>query len=137
MSATEIRVTLEWLNIALATVGATGGVYRNIAPPDAVGPYIVVTLYGPSDVMGVSGTRLWANNTWLIEVWGTDDQFTTLESVAAAMDAALHQQRHVATASGEIISCIREQARFGPPEEVGNQQWTRIGGVYRIEAQAA
>lgn len=137
MSATEIRVTLEWLDVALASVGATGGVYRNVAPAGAVGPYIVVTLYGPSDVMGVAGKRLWVNNTWLIEVWGTDDQFATLESVASALDAALQQQRNIGTPSGQILSCVREQARFGPPEEVGNQQWTRIGGVYRIQAKAS
>lgn len=136
MSATEVRVTLEWLTTALANVGATGGVYRNVAPPDTIAPYITVTLYGPSDVMGVAGSRLWANNTWLIEVWGTDDQFTTLETVASAMDAALHRQRNIGTPSGQIISCLRESERYGS-QEVGNQQWTHLGGVYRIECKAA
>lgn len=130
----EISATLQWLHTALASVGATGGVWRNSAPPEAVGPYIVVTLYGPSDVMGVAGARLWANNTWLIEVWGYDDQMATVDTVARAVDTALHQQRNVGVPDGMIVSSMREQARLNS-ELVGNQLWVRIGGVYRIETR--
>jgi len=130
----EISATLQWLNTALASVGATGGIYRGAAPAGAVGPYIVVTLYGPADVMGVAGARLWANNTWLIEVWGLNDQADTVETVASAVDTALHQKRNVGVTDGVIVSSVREQARFDFQED-GNQLWVRQGGVYRIEAK--
>lgn len=132
----EISATFQWLNSALANLGATGGVYRGAAPAGAVGPYVVVTLYGPSDVMGVAGARLWSNNTWLIEVWGYDDGEGTVDTVATAVDTALHQKRNIGVTGGVIVSSVREQARLGF-ELVGNAMWVHQGGVYRIETRAA
>lgn len=135
--SSELRATIEWFNSALASVGATG-VYRNIAPPGAVAPYVVVSFYGGSDVMGVAGHRIWANNAWLIEAWGLDADFAAVDAVALAVDTALHDKHSVGAPGGigMIVSSVREQARLNS-EEVGNQLWVRIGGVYRIQAQGS
>ena len=133
-AVSEIMVTLQWLNSALANTGGTG-VYRDAAPAGAVPPYTVATYYGGSDVMGVHGTRIWSNINWLIEVWGTQDQDLEVDAVATANDQALHDQHSIGVAGGVIVSSVREQARAGLVE-AGNQIWRRQGGVYHMEVRA-
>lgn len=130
----EISATLQWIQQASNAAGITA-IYRGAAPAGSIGPYTRVTFYGGLDVAGVHGVRLWSRNRWLVEVWGLDDGFGSLDATAKTLDTALHDKHSVGVTDGMIVSSVRDEPRMGQ-EEDGNLLWTHIGGIYTIEAQS-
>lgn len=133
----EIALTLAWLGSVCGNIsGLNGGIHRGVAPALTPTPFLVVSQYGGADVAGVAGTRLWANNTWLIETWGPDVDFAAVDAVASAVDAAVHGQANIILpGGGRILSSVREQPRMAFEVAPGGTNWVRVGGIYRIEAR--
>lgn len=134
----EAAIALGWIfttlaNDATLTSEATGGVHRAYAPPDTVPPYIIVGFQTGLDVLTANAVRLMNNSLYQIKVVGPADDTPTLMSIAAEIDALFKRASGSAT-GGLILTCYRESP-LQVDEIVSGEQWTNIGGLYRMLIQ--
>jgi hypothetical protein len=113
-------------------------IFRNVAPQAAINnpPYILVRYQGGADVMGAFADRLMTSGLYQVVVVGPDTLTNaTLYPAAQALDAALHRTAGTAL-GGIVLACYREQPLMLSEVISGSdQQWTRIGGLYRLLVQ--
>ena len=119
---------------------APGGVWRALVPLGTATPYVVMQLQsGGTDVTTVNGVRLMSAPLYQIKAVGPVSITDAIASAAAAIDDALGGKqgiRNVSVINGLILSCIRESPLEN--DELNNgEQWTNIGGLYRLQLQQA
>jgi hypothetical protein len=136
----EVTRALAWINSTLSAssaVAATlpGGVWRGIAPSGTPAPYGVYTHQGGADVAGVAGIRLITAGVYQVVAYGPATNFAALVAAADALDAALQRASGPAGSDAYTLSCVREQP-IALDETVSGAQWSRVGGLYRIQIHA-
>lgn len=130
----EIAVALEWLYSLLsgdATLAGIpiGGVYRAIAPDDAVAPYIILQWMGGHDVLGSGGARIMSDLVFQVYAIAPSDQYDLVRAAAYRIDQLLDKASGT-TSDGTVLACRRQQPI--PLDEVVNGVvWSRLGGLYR------
>jgi len=126
---------------------AVGGrVYKDaLVPPIETAPYPCVLIQeqspGASEVLGGGGARVVANPLYLVKAVDFVDvnvtSEATLATIADRILVVLHQQ---VGGHGDvrIISCVLENEHYllAPDEEL-NKNEIQLGGLFRIQAQAA
>lgn len=113
-------------------------VYRANAPQSAINnpPYILVSYQGGADVLSTFATRLFTNGLYQVCVYGPDSTLNAVQyPLAQLIDADLKRTSGVALGA-QILACYREQPLVLSEVIAGSdQQWTRVGGLYRLEVQ--
>lgn len=135
----ETWVADTWLYGVLAgdpeLAASVTGVYADLAPEDAVCPYIIFTFQSGRDVSTVNGARIFTAATYLVKVITDQPSYGAVRTVAERIDALLHQaEGH--TPDGTVYSCLREQPiRY--TENAGGRAYRHLGGHYRLQVQAS
>lgn len=129
----EPAEALTWLYSVLSVLSGVTAVYRGVAPASAAYIYVLTAYQGGTDAMEVSGIRLMNSSLYQVKAVGLQAQTTDVKALANSVDVAL-TRAHGTTATGNILSCVREQA-FVMDEVVAEQvPLVNIGGLYRILA---
>lgn len=138
MAHSDPWVALEFIygliNVASVTAIMTGGIYRGIAPAEAVTPYITIRIVPRDDLQIVNGIRVWSDLSCDVVGVGTALQWDALDRAAALFDPLL-QAKSGTTASGRAFSCVRIHPIFFDEEDEG-VTFVYVGGSYRITARA-
>lgn len=137
----ETMRVLAWLfttlgaNTVIAT-DAPGGVWRGLAAPGTLAPYVVFNHQGGADTLGVAGVRLMERDLYQVRVRAPATLDATTALIADAIDAEL-QLAPISTVNGDtrILSSVREQS-LHLDEIVDGVIWATHGGLYRIISQA-
>jgi hypothetical protein len=138
--ANEATRALQWLRATLTassalTAVATGGVWRGIAPNTATPPWVVYTHQSGGKTDGVAGRRLITLGIYQVVAYGPTSAFAALSTAADAIDDALQRASGPAGSDGYTLSCVMDQPII-VDETVSGVQWTRVGGLYRIQMRA-
>lgn len=136
----DVWPSAQWLystlNVAAVTTLATGGIYRGLAPPAAVCPYVVMTMPAAQDDLMVVGTvRIWSPQLWDIIAIGTSLQWQTVSKIAAAVDVLIHGQTSGVPSSGIMHECTRERTISFTEVDEG-VTYIYEGATYLIKALA-
>lgn len=107
--------------------------YRGVAPAGTVYPLLVYNLQAGSDVRGVGPARVMTSLLYQVKAIGTGNNFTALEPIVDRVDALL-QGVSGSVVGGQILACVRETP-VAYTEIDGDQQYSHLGGLYRIWAQ--
>ncbi len=105
-------------------------IHAEIVPQGGQFPCILFSNLGGTDMSMVSGGRLMSTFRYKVVVVGLAG-FSEIDAVAAALCSALHQQRNVTTASGEVLSSLRIEP-FSMVERVGDKPIYHRGGIFSI-----
>ncbi len=131
-SINETTRVMAWLSATLQTL-ATGGAWPGVAPVGTATPFITYGLQAGTDEAGVAATRIWNNGLWRIFVVGLSDGYANLATVADAMDNALQRQHNVAAGTdATILHCVRVQTITQESINEAGEQWSQLGGLWRI-----
>ncbi len=128
---------LDYLHTLLNPL-APGGAHNKVAPPDAVSPLIVYASATGEDLMSVGAIRVWNDGLYTVKACGPATQATAIYTLAATIDATLHNTGGVIVANGGVLmlSCTREGTiDLEEPLENG-LLWLNVGGIYRLYNQA-
>ncbi len=134
----ELVSALQWLYSTLngdtTLSGYVTGVYSEVAPADAMYPFVVIVTYTPGlDTSFNNAQRVLTNPLFIVKVIGATASLVALEQATDRVDALLHRQSN--SAAG-VLSCVREQpfsmAEFDPTE---NKHYRHLGGFYRLQVQ--
>lgn len=110
----------------LISLGVAARVYRYVAPPAAVMPFIVLAMQpGGADVVGLGISRILSDLAFTVRVTGSFDQMATMISIAQRFDPALQ----VRESNG--VGCVRTNpVSYGTTED--GQYLRHLGGIYRL-----
>jgi hypothetical protein len=110
-------------------------VYEDLAPADAVYPFVVFSLSTTDDLYVIGGYRVWASIEILAKVYARCDTYEPLRPIVRAVDGAFSMAT-VATTGGDVMSARRTR-QYAAVEEYESDQLRALGGVYRFFAQSA
>ena len=85
---------LQWLKSTLAgdstlTGYAPGGVYRGVAPPGVLTPFVIISLQAGIDVLTVNAYRLMSQPLYQVKAVGPASVTATIVAAASQIDALL------------------------------------------------
>jgi hypothetical protein len=143
MSAShEVSLGFAWIYSTLAgdsTLSATltGGVWRALAPPSTIAPYVVMIYQAAGkDSVAFRGTRAYSDLLYQVKAVGPSNNYAALVSLSARIDTLLTLATQVAVTGGTILGCYRS-APLQIDEMVDADLWSNIGGLYRLMAKSA
>lgn len=138
----EVALALSWIISTLddATLQgyAPGGVWRAEAPPGTALPYAIAT-YQPQlskDELAFGGVRVYSDLYFHIIATGLASSDETIASAAARIDELLPVSQPTAVTGGTIITCYRTSP-ITVDTVIAGEQWTDMGGVYRIMCKSS
>lgn len=136
MSETVLGDT--WLDTVLkadATIAAACGtrVYEGLAPESAAYPFIVWQSQDNTDLRTMDQTRIWNDSTIVVRAVAKTNTYSTLSSLAAAIDSVLHKGSGTVT-GGVVIGAMR-LSEYRMTEDVSDGQIRHLGGRYRLIVQ--
>lgn len=137
----EVARGFQWLRATLTassalTSAAPGGVWQGMAPTGTTAPYVVMTYQGGADVAGVAGIRIMVSGLWQVVAYAPASASTALAAAADAIDAALQRQHGQAGTDAVTSACVREQPLALDEVRPDGAQWSRLGGLYRLQVYA-
>ena len=134
----EVAVLDEWVEAVCASSAAITGeagdrVFSELAPADAVYPFVVYQTQSTTDLHVVGPDRLLTEVELLIRGVSATSSYTPLKPLAKAIDLAFHGT--VGTTDGSTISCLRRTRQFKLVEQYEGSQVRHLGGIYRVWVQ--
>jgi hypothetical protein len=114
---------------------APGGVYRALAPPVTATPYVIISYQAGTDIVNFRGVRGLASMLYQAKVVGPSNNTANLATAAARIDTVITTADQVSVTGGIIKACFRAQP-LQVDELVTGEQWSNIGGLYRIMVTA-
>src|SRR5437879_314249 len=116
MSAHEIDAGFQWIYATLSGDGtlsgyAPGGVFRSLAPPGTVTPYIIMAYQGGSDVVTMNGVRLIVDAVFQVKAVGPANTTANIASAAERIDQLIGSPPTAGTTPdglGAILSSYRQ-----------------------------
>lgn len=146
MSAATLEVVagLEFLYSTLHSDSALialapGDVSRGMAPPGTATPYVIIGFQAGSNSLTVTGVRPMVSALYQCKAVGPASNTVAIAQAAAEIDAALGGKdglRNISTANGFIADCHQETPLlYDDPTPINGEQWTNIGGLYRLWIQ--
>jgi hypothetical protein len=143
MSAShEVSLGFAWIYSTLSgdsTLNATltGGVWRALAPPSTVAPYVVMIYQAAGkDSVAFRGTRAYSDLLYQVKAVGPSNSYASLVALSARLDTLLTLATQVAVTGGTILGCYRSSP-LQVDELVNGELWSNIGGLYRMVAKSA
>jgi hypothetical protein len=139
--AEEVDIAFAWLTSTLAgdvTLAgyAPGGVSRTFAQPKTATPYIVMSYQSGTDYPVFGGVNAYSDLYFEVMAVGPANNTQALTNAAARIKELLTVAQPVSVTGGSIRSCYRSQPLESDPL-VDGEQWTSIGGTYRLMVTAS
>lgn len=142
MSVHESVLCLQFLTGILAgdstlTSLAPGGVWRGFAPAGTADPFVVIAFQSAIDALTITGVRPMSHLLYQAKAVGPAGMTAAIANAAAQIDALLGGKdglRNQSITGGFIGSCYRDGIIL-TDNEVAGQNWTAIGGLYRIDIE--
>lgn len=141
----EIGLVLQWLtstllaDTTLASL-APGGVWRAMAPTTvSSSPFVTLNFQAGSDITTINGYRIWSSQLYQVRASGPAKNTANIVQAASRLDTVLGGiiGHHLTSITdGIIYSCIRESPLM-LDELVNGEQWSNVGGLYRLQVQQA
>lgn len=141
----EVALVGQWIEDRFAekaaelesiSVGLSGRVYEDIAPPDAPYPFIVYQCQvPPRDIRGVGVTRVMVDTLYVVKAVAQTNSYATLAPVASVIDSAMTSEAGSAVGDGLVLAAVREE-QFQMIDVDSGTQFRHLGGEYKIHAQA-
>lgn len=140
MSVTEAMIGYDFLYSLLSadsglTTHAPGGIWRGMAKPNTVTPFVVMSLQSAPDVVTMNAYRVMVNALFLIKAVGPASATPTLALAAADIDRMLGKPPISGTVTGGYISSCYRESSIMLDELVNGVLWTNIGGNFRMTIQ--
>ncbi len=139
MSVMEAVAGVEFLYATLTgdstLMAIVTGVFRDVAPDQAVPPFIVLNLQAGADVLTANKVRLMSSALYQVRALGPASMSTQLAAAAARIDDLLKRTNGTVT-GGNIGYCYRESPVLRGLPPVQGVAWAAIGGMYRMGIQA-
>ncbi len=112
------------------------GVYRGMAPDQAVPPFVILSLQAGSDTLTANAVRLLTQALYQVSATGPASMSTQLAQAAARIDDLLKRASGTVT-GGRIDYCYRESPLLlDLPPSLG-VMWSKFGGLYRCGIEQA
>jgi hypothetical protein len=142
MASQEVVIALEYLYSTLSADAtlqgyAPGGVHRGLAPPETTTPYVIFAYQSGTDVNTMNAYRIMTDPLFQAKAVGPASITAQIASAAERIDELLKPNQGGVTATladGLVLSCFRESP-LQTDEIVSGQQWSNIGGLYRLLVQ--
>jgi len=137
MAGHETWFGFEWLYTTLSndstlTGYAPGGVWRGLAPPGTVTPYVVLVFQAGVDVITANAFRIMDDLLFQVKAVGPGNESAAIVNAASRVDALIGSPpTSGAVTGGTILSCNR-QSPFQLDELVNGELWMNMGGMYRL-----
>lgn len=143
----DISVAIqEWVVTALATqematalgvtVAAVGPrIWDAPPPPDALEPFIQVTVTEPRDIGGVGTVEVMAVAEVTVKAVGRAESYEDIRPVAVAIHHALQGRVGVPLNGGGAILSSRRLRAVSYPEQANGVEYRHLGGTYQVHAQ--
>lgn len=115
---------------------ATGGIHAGVAPhgSGSISPSVVYNRQAGTDVMGLGAARIMSGMLYQIKAVASGGSKAAGKAIANRIDVLLHATSGT-TASGRILSCVREsEVNYVEVDETG-VRWNHLGGLYRLQVQ--
>lgn len=134
----EAALGFAWIYGILSTDStlqgyAPGGIWRALAQPDTLTPFVVVSYQSSSDMMAFGAVRVVADLQYQVKVVApaniTGQTSNAAQRVDQLLDGAIGQ--NIAGSNGLVLACYRRQA-YEYDEIVTGAVWTNLGGFYRV-----
>jgi hypothetical protein len=136
MSANEVDLGFQYF--ASKLVGdstllgfAPGGVYRALAATTTLAPYVIAISMAGTTTTNFGGVRGYVSALYQVKAVGPATVTSQVASAAARIDALITSSVPQSITGGIIKSCIQTQP-LSLEELVAKEQWTNIGGLYRL-----
>ncbi len=110
-------------------------VYMNRAVDGAVPPFVILSHQAGSDKLTANAIRLLTKSLYQVCVEGPDSISPILAAAAARIDDLL-KRTNGTVAGAAIDACYREMPLLLGQPPVNGQEWSKMGGLYRLEIQA-
>jgi Protein of unknown function (DUF3168) len=118
----------------LATL-APGGAFPDVAPEGVADPFVIVSLSSHEDVDEQSGRTAFERPRYLVKAVGQGPNAAA--AIAAYNRAHALLQGPVLTIVGFHCMDVSREERIRFVERDGHVTWHHVGGIYRVEADAA
>ena len=115
---------------------ATGGVWQGFAAQGSSNPYVIFTQQSGTDVLTMNAVRLYHDILMLIKAVGPASAYASLVVIANEIDSLFKRTGPTTLSQGGVLACFREQS-ICYEELINGQQWSHLGGLYRIKLQGA
>lgn len=147
MAGHEILLGLAYLETTLggdSTLAgyAPGGVYRSLAQPTSLTPYIIFAFQSGTDSVTMNGFRVLTRALFQVKAAGPANNTAGLANAAARIDALLGSPPGFPPGGipitiggvnqGWLYSIYRESP-LAQDELVTGELWSNFGGMYRME----
>lgn len=130
-------VIAKLANDATLTSLAPGGVFRDVAPQDTTGPYMIVTQMAHEDVYQQVKALGFESALYLVKAV----QSSTSASGAMAAAARAHVLLQSANLTITGFNCMdvrrEERVEYVEIDNEGDRRFQHRGGMYRVEASPA
>ncbi len=138
MSVLEAYAGIEFLYNTLhgdsTLMALVTDVYRDKAADAAIPPFVILTHQAGSDTLTANAVRLMTRSLYQVVVLGPDSMSPQMAQAAARIDALLKRTSGTVT-GGLIDACYREQPLLLGQPPVNGMEWSKMGGLYRLEIQ--
>jgi hypothetical protein len=117
----------------LASLGVTNVVSNRVVKvtkPGTAYPMVRFNELAAKDSNGSGAQRISTSTLYLVRAIGQGSGFLAIDTVADAIDTALHGVQYTAT-GGSVLCCLREQP-FEKYDVDGETTYYSRGGIYRI-----
>lgn len=137
MSGHEAALGMQWLfevlsgDATLASL-APGGIWRSLAKPNILTPYVIIAYQSGNDVITENAYRIIADYVYQVKAVGPADIDDVVAQAAARIDQLIGGPTSGSTSGGLILSCNRQAPLFLDEIVNENELWTSIGGLHRI-----
>jgi hypothetical protein len=140
MSVHESYIGFLWLESVLggdSTLAgyAPGGVWRGEAPPNTPTPFVVMAQQAGVDTNTINAFRLLVEMLYQVKAVGPASSTATIASAASRIDALIGKPPTSGSVAGGYVGASFRESPLMIDEIVNGEQWTTIGGLYRLEIQ--
>lgn len=117
------------------STGLSTRVYEDVAPHDALMPFIVWQCQSPPrDIRGVGVFRVMVDTLYVVKAVSQGTSYAPLAPVVAAIDRAMTNAEGSAVEDGLVLTSVRND-QFSLREVAEGTEFRHLGGEYRIQAQ--
>lgn len=142
--SSEVMLGYAWLSSTLSgnstLMSQVTTIRRAYAPPETVPPWIILAHQSGIDVVTANAFRLMTSLLYQVKVVGPARLTAALASVAAQFDTLIGSPPTSgdivmnSVTVGRVLACWRESP-LQLDELVDGEQWTNVGGLYRLQLE--
>lgn len=134
----EVLDAAAWLEATLAgdaalAALATGGVWEDVAPPEATHPFVVHQLLANSDDLLASGDRVIVAATFVVKAVTEAESYVPLIPLARRIDELLHLAAIADAGDDSTLAGARRVSTVRYPTVEAGRQYRHLGGTYRLD----